>query len=170
MTPLFILAATLLAASPADSVEPRLTAYFRTGAQLHLSASQTAGGIGGGAGARLRLTERFFAQADAAYLGMLGSAIGVRVGAGLERSGLWRPSVRANLAFIGGQRLRFLMGERASPVVLPASSLGLVVAPLRFVTRQTEFSILELGAGIGWDFPGLATAIDLTVLEVGFRF
>lgn len=168
MSALMLLTA-VLATSPAP--EPHaLTAYVQSGASLYLSNAQTAGGIGGGVGVRLHLSEPLFLQADLSYLGMLGNSFRTRVAAGFQRTGTWRPAVRLGANVLTGDRLRFFMGDRITPVSVPTWSLGLTVAPLRFATSVAEVSVLELGAGLGWDFPGLGTSIDVTILEVGVRF
>jgi hypothetical protein len=49
-------------------------------------------------------------------------------------------------------------------------SLGVTVAPLRFVLQGTEVSLLQLGVGLGTDFPGLGITYSLGLMEVGTAF
>jgi hypothetical protein len=148
----------------------RFAVYARTGAQLYLSPAQTAGGVGGGLGVRATVRDLFVVQADASYLGMVGNALTGRLAVGLQRPGVWTPALLAVRTTYLGDRLRFVTGEREQPVRTAATSYGLVLAPLRFSTEQAQVSLLEVGAGLGWDFPGLGTAIDVTLLEVALRF
>ncbi len=169
----FLLGA-VLSQAPADA--PRaapsspLSVYVRGGLHLYLSDAQTAGGIGGGLGARYAFSgERFFAQADVSRLVMIGNPTLVRVGAGAQRRGTWAPAATLSASAFLGDRLRFLTGERMTPARLPAVALGVNVTPLRWVSGTSEVSLLELGAGLGWDFPGRGTALNVGLVEVAIR-
>ena len=175
LTSLFV-ASTARAEAPAPSHQ--LTASARLGAMAYLSRFQTAGGIGGGLGVRDTIDGRYLLELDAMHLVEIGSAFGFRIAAGLQRSErdehgsarFWIPSVMVTGTMFAGDRLRFLTADHPTPVVAPATAIGLAVAPLRFVAGGTEISLLELGAGLGWDFPGLGTSISVSLIEVGARF
>lgn len=153
--------------------EPRLhrfTLYVHTGGGLYLSDYRTQGGIGGGLGIRDTLKDRFILQADARYLLGLGNTWEVRVGAGLQRRGVWNPAVLVLLSAMAGPSLRFLMPERSTPVVGPALTLGVQLAPLRFTHAGTQVSLLAFGVGVGSDWPGLGKSFQLTLVEAGTCF
>jgi hypothetical protein len=145
-------------------------AYFRTGGAAYLSRAQTAGGLGGGAGARLTFDDRYLLQADLSGLFLLGTSGLLRVSLGLQRQGTWSPALLAQGSVFLGERLRFSAPARPAGVQAPAMALGVALAPLRWVTSAAEVSLLEVGYGFGWDFPGPGAALQLTVLELGRRF
>lgn len=157
---------------PAASGAPahRLTLYARSSMSAYFSQARTLGGVGGGFGVRDTLDERFILQADASYLMALGNALEVRVGAGLQRRGTYTPAVLLVLSGLMGSGLRFFTPEHPSPVEGPALSLGLQLAPLRFTHEGMQFSLLELGAGVGSDLPGTGMAWHVGLLEVGTSF
>ncbi|MBX5484783.1 MAG: hypothetical protein IRZ16_23415, partial [Myxococcaceae bacterium] len=150
---------------PPASLEPSkhvFTAYAQLGGLIYLSRFQTAGGVGGGLGVRDTYAGRYLVQADFHHLVEIGNAFAIRLGAGLQRAAtdeagnerVWIPAVLLTGTVHMGDRLRFLTFEHPTPVVAPATALGVAVAPLRFQLQQAEVSLLEIGAGVGWDFPG----------------
>ena len=161
-------------ASPAEAgVLPeghRLTFYSRAGALVYLSDAMTTGGVGGGVGVRDTLHDRFILQADLNYLMVVGNAAALRLGAGLQRSGTYTPAVLLSLTTVVGDRLIFLTPEHPTPVRLPAMSLGLNVAPLRFTQGGMQLSVLEFGVGVGTNLPGLGVTWQLGLLEAGTSF
>lgn len=166
------LLASMTARADTPAREPRrfepssLAVYSRLGGGIYLSRVQTSGGIGGGLGVRVGLGERFVLQADATHLSMIGSTVALRVGAGVERRGTWAPMALLTGNVFLGDRLRFYTPEHPAGPSGPPGALGVALAPLRFRTRTTEVSLLELGTGLGWDFPGLGTAYTVSLLEV----
>lgn len=144
--------------------------YARTGAMLYLSAGQTAGGLGGGFGVRDTIHDRILLQVDLTQLSMIGTALAVRVGAGVQRQGTYAPAAWLTATVFVGDRLRFLTPAHPAGVRAPASALGVTLAPLRFRSARVDVSLLELGLGAGWDWPGLGATYNVTLLEIGTRF
>ncbi len=174
MTPVFVVLATR-ASSPepaAETVPPRhqLSVYVRSGASLYLSDARTQGGVGGGLGVRDTVDGRWLLQADVNALTGLGSALAVRVGAGIQRRGWCSPAAMVTLTGLFGERLDFFIPQHPLSVDGPALALGLTLAPLRFQFERTQVSVLELGLGVGTDRPGLGLLYGLTLLEVGVTF
>jgi hypothetical protein len=153
----------------ADKVggEHQLSVYVRTGLAAYLSDARTIGGIGGGLGIRDTVRERFILQADVNYLAYIGNTVGLNVGAGLQRSGMYSPAVLLTASALLGDQLSFLSSEHPRPPRHPAFSLGLSVAPVRFSVKGMQLSLFELGAGVGTDLPGLGLSYRLGLLEVG---
>ncbi|PTL76999.1 hypothetical protein DAT35_45960 [Vitiosangium sp. GDMCC 1.1324] len=161
-----------LAASPAPAEEtmpPRhqLSLYARSGATVYLSPARTHGGVGGGFGLRDTVDGRWLLQVDASGLTGLGSALAVRVGAGVQRQGWWAPAALVSLTGLFGDRMDFLTPEHPAPVAGPSVGLGLTLAPARFTLGRAQVSVFELGVGVGTDRPGLGLLYGLTLLEVG---
>jgi hypothetical protein len=167
-----LLVLSTLATSPAPSEEaeaPRhqLSLYGRSGVTAYLSAARTHGGVGGGFGVRDTVDGRWLLQVDASGLTGLGSALAVRVGAGVQRQGWWAPAALVSLTGLFGDRLDFLTPEHPVPVAGPSLGLGLTLAPARFTLGGAQVSVFELGVGVGTDRPGLGLLYGLTLLEVG---
>jgi hypothetical protein len=172
MTPTTLLVLSALTTSPApagEAVPPRhqFSLYARSGATLYLSPARTQGGVGGGFGLRDTVDGRWLLQADASGLTGLGSALAVRVGAGVQRQGWWTPAAMVSLTGLFGDRLDFLTPEHPLPVEGPSVGVGLTLAPARFALGRAQVSVLELGVGVGTDRPGLGLLYGLTLLEVG---
>ncbi|HEX8441993.1 hypothetical protein [Archangium sp.] len=172
MTPTTLLLLSALATSPEpteEAVPPRhqFAVYARSGATLYLSPARTHGGVGGGIGLRDTVDGRWLLQVDANGLTGLGSALEVRVGAGVQRQGWWTPAAWVSLTGLFGDRLDFLTPEHPLPVAGPSLGLGLTLAPARFSLGRAQVSLLELGVGVGTDRPGLGLLYGLTLLEVG---
>jgi hypothetical protein len=176
---LALLVGALLVGAPREALaeEPatpkgvhQFSVYFHAGALAYLSDARTIGGAGGGIGIRDTLYDRFILQADVSYLQVLGNVMGLRLGAGVQRQGTYRPAVLLSFATLVGDDLSFLTPAHPRPLAGPAMSLGVTVAPLRFALNGTEVSVLELGLGVGSDLPGLGLTYNLGLLEVGLRF
>jgi hypothetical protein len=148
----------------------RLGAYFSAGLQLYSSEARTAGGIGGSVGIRDTLRDRFILQADLSYLAFMGNALSLRLGAGVQRSGVYTPAVLLTWSTLRGDRVTFLTPQHPTPVKGPATTLGLLLAPIRFTHRGTQVSLLEFGVGVGTELPGLGLSYHLNLLEVGASF
>lgn len=148
----------------------QLHAYLTTGATVYLSEARTMGGVGGGLGIRGTLHERFILQAQLSSLLLAGTVTSLRVGAGLQRPGLYTPAVLLTLDALFGDRMAFLTPSHPTPVQGPALSLGVMVAPLRFTTGGAQVSVLQFGVGVGSDFPGLGLSYYLGLAEVGLSF
>ncbi|HEY8207238.1 MAG TPA: hypothetical protein VIG99_07145 [Myxococcaceae bacterium] len=165
-----LLLGALLGAMVANAGEHQLSGYLRGGGQVHLSAGRTMGGIGGGAGVRDVWEDRFLFQADASYLVMIGNVLAVRAGAGVQRRGVYAPAVLLVGSVLFGDQLTFLLPERTAPARGPAFSIGLAIAPLRFNVAETQISMLELGASVGFDPPDLALGFSIGLLEIAASF
>lgn len=148
----------------------RLSLYVTTGALAYLSEAQTLGGLGGGLGLRDTLDGRFILQADINYLGYIRNAAALRVSAGAQLRGRYAPAALLTLTTLVGERLSFLTPEHPSRITGPAMSVGLTLAPIRFDLPQVQFSLLQLGVGVGSDLPGLGLSYSLGLLEVGATF
>ena len=166
------------AAQDESSSEPRgflpeghqLTLYGRMTGMAYLSDARTQGGVGGGLGVRDTLNERFILQADLSYLTLIGNVAALRLGAGVQRRGTYTPAVLVTLTTLMGTHLSFLNAEHPTPVRGPAVALGVNLSPLRFTHQGLQFSLLELGVGVGNDLPGWGLAFQLGLLEVGTTF
>ncbi|QRN94796.1 hypothetical protein JRI60_37635 [Archangium violaceum] len=167
----------LLGSTPAaaegvsESPAHRFTVYAHSGAGIYLSDTRTLGGIGGGVGVRDTLDDRFILQADLGYLGAIGNAAQVRVGAGLQRRGMYTPAALLVLTGMVGSGLHFLTPEHPTPISGPLFTLGVQLAPLRFTTPTgMQVSVLELGLGASPELPGLGLSYQVNLLEVGTSF
>ncbi|QRN95173.1 hypothetical protein JRI60_39825 [Archangium violaceum] len=160
------------AARAQDEAVPahRFSVYCGVSGGIHLSDARTAGGVGGGCGVRDTVRDRFLLQADLNYLTMVGNSLLLRVGAGIQRRGLYSPAALVVLSgFLGGQ-LTFITPEHPTPAVGPGLSVGVALAPLRFNVDGLQISLVELGVGLGSEWPGQATAVRLGLFEVGASF
>ncbi len=148
----------------------RLSVYLRTGGDLYTSDSRTAGGIGGGVGVRDTWKERFLFQLDASYLFALSNVVALRGAAGVQKQGLYAPAALLTFtAFLGGAIEFSLPGNRHTPT-LPPLVLGLSVAPARFLWKGVQVSAFELGAGLGYEFPGVGIGWHASLLELSAEF
>ncbi|MCY1078386.1 hypothetical protein [Archangium lansingense] len=154
--------------SPAPS--HRFTVYTTAGAQAYLSSARTMGGVGGGLGLRDTINGRFILQADLSYLSMLGNTGSLRIGAGVQRSGMWAPAALLTVTTLFGEHLSFLTPEHPERLTSPAVSLGVTLAPVRFELESVQVSVLQLGIGAGTDLPGLGLNFSLGLLEAGVTF
>ncbi|MGZ3461134.1 MAG: hypothetical protein ACXU86_21815, partial [Archangium sp.] len=59
---------------------------------------------------------------------------------------------------------------RSTPAVGPALTVGLQLAPLRFTHSGMQFSLFELGVGVGSEWPGRGVSVNLTLVETGISF
>ncbi|HEX5751787.1 MAG TPA: hypothetical protein VFZ09_36545 [Archangium sp.] len=152
--------------APAWLAGHRFSVYLPAGAQVYLSDTRTAGGIGGGVGLRDTFQERFILQVDATYHMLVGNSVVLRAGAGIQRRGVYTPAVLVTLSTFVGDRLTFLTPAHPSVPVVPPYALGLQLAPLRFTYEGMQVSLAEVGIGAGLEFPGVGFAYRLGVLEV----
>jgi hypothetical protein len=167
---LLVISALATSPAPREEAEPprhQFSLYARSGAALYLSPARTHGGVGGGFGLRDTVGGRWLLQVDASGLTGLGSALAVRVGAGVQRQGWWAPAALVSLTGLFGDRLDFLTPEHPVPVAGPSVGLGLMLAPARVTLGRAQVSVFELGVGVGTDSPGLGLLYGLTLLEVG---
>lgn len=157
-------------AEESASLRHRFSAYFTSGAQVYLSDARTIGGAGGGIGVRDTVNDLFILQADLSYLALLGNAGALRVGAGVQRPGTWAPAALLTVSTLFGERLSFLTPAHPARLPGPAMSVGLTLAPVRFDMQSVQFSLLQLGLGVGSDLPGLGLNYSVGLLEVGATF
>lgn len=146
------------------------SAYVRGGVGLHLSDARTIGGLGLGLGVRDTIDERFVLQGDATYHFMVGNSVAMRLGAGVQRSGMWIPAALVTANVMVGDQLSFLRPEYPTPVSFPSVSLGLALAPLRFRAHGTTVNIGEVTIGVAHEFPGWATVFQVALLEIASEF
>ena len=157
-------------AQPSDEAH-RLTLYTRTAALAYFSEARTTGGIGGGVGLRDTLWDRYILQADLSLLLGLGSVGALRLGAGVQwRMGGYTPAILATLQTVVGSQLSFLTDAHPTPVRGPAVALGVSLAPVRFTQGPLHLSLLELGVGLGSDFPGRGLCWQMGLVEAGTSF
>lgn len=161
---------TLARAEEPVATGHRFSLYTTAGAQAYLSDQRTIGGVGGGLGVRDTLDDRFIFQADFSFLSLLGNAASVRVGAGVQRRGMWAPAALLTVTTLFGEHLSFLSPAHPEPVPGPAVSLGVTLAPMRFDLQEVQISVLQLGIGAGSDFPGLGLHYSVGLLEAGVSF
>lgn len=154
-------------ATPAeDSTRHRVTLLARTAVALHLSEARTTGGLGGGFGLRDTVGDYLLLQADIAWLTQLGNVLAIRAGAGIQKPGTWSPAALVAVTGMFGSQLHF-PAEGRPATAGPALSIGLVLAPLRFVAKNgAEVSLMEIGVGIAAETPGMATTLSIG-FEVG---
>ncbi|HVE83284.1 MAG TPA: hypothetical protein VND93_10575 [Myxococcales bacterium] len=156
--------------APGLSGAQQVEVYCTSNVMVYLSGARTMGGVGGGVGVRGFPGPPFILQADVSSLLLLGNVAALRLGAGVQRSGLYSPFALVTALTLLGDRLTFLTPDHPVPVTGPAVSLGVTVAPLRFVFQGAEVSLLQLGAGLGTDLPGLGISYSLGLMEVGAAF
>lgn len=154
----------------AAAPQHRLAVYSFGGAMFYLSTARTIGGGGGGLGIRDTVQDRFIFQADVSYLTLIGNTGAVRLGAGLQRSGVYTPAILLTLSTLFGDQFSFLTPDHPTAVTRPTLALGVDIAPLRFTAGTTQLSLFEFGVGVGTDLPGLAVQYHLNVLEIGTSF
>lgn len=152
--------------APATS-RHHFSVYMGAAGMVHMSDVRTQGGVGGGIGLRDTLDERFILQADVHELLGVGHTVGLRLGAGVQRRGLYQPAALLTLTTFLGDRLAFMTPEHPVPVLHPGMTLGVSVAPLRFSMGKTQLSLLEVGVGVGSEFPGLGLSYRVGLVEVG---
>ena len=163
-----LLVLSALAEAPTAPPSPhQLTFYVRSGATAYLSNARTQGGVGGGLGLRDTVNDRWLLQADVNGLTGLGSVLAVRLAAGVQRQGRWTPAALVSLTGLLGDQLGFVMPENPGAVRGPSLALGVTLAPARFSLGSAQVSFLELGVGLGSDWPGRGMMYGLTLLEVG---
>lgn len=166
-----LLATALALPQPTPAKPPlRIGAYLRSGVTVHFAPSQTMGGVGGGAGVRLWYSKLWVAQTDWNFLTLVGRVAEWRIGAGIQRPGLWTPAALGTVSFLFGERLSFRTAEHPWPSTGPIVTGGLLLAPLRFTHEQRTISVLELGIGVKPDFPGTGITYSVGLLELGMVF
>lgn len=158
------------AEEPAPPPTHRLSAYVTATAQVYLSAARTVGGVGGGVGVRDTVKDFILVQADLSYLALLGNAASLRVAAGVQRPGTYSPAALLTVSTLFGDHLSFLTPEHPERLTGPALALGVQLAPLRFDLKDVQLSVLQLGIGVGSDFPGTGVAYSVELLQVGATF
>jgi hypothetical protein len=148
----------------------RFSVFTTAGAQVYLSPVRTMGGVGGGLGVRDTIDGRFILKADLSYLSMLGNTGSLRLGAGVQRRGLWAPAALLTVTTLFGEHLSFLTPEHPERPTSPAVALGVTLAPVRFELESVQVSVLQLGIGAGTELPGLGMNYSLGLLEAGVTF
>lgn len=143
----------------------QFSVYTRSALALHLSDARTAGGLGGGFGIRDSIGDYFLAQLDATWLSQLGNVLAVRLAAGVQKPGTWRPAALLAVNAMFGDQLLFPDAGRPA-IDRPPLSVDLILAPLRFSSGKAEVSLFELGVGVGPETPGAALSLSLG-FEVG---
>ncbi|MDQ3264287.1 MAG: hypothetical protein M3Y59_11595 [Myxococcota bacterium] len=163
---LLLLAALLATPSLASDPEHRLHLSLGGGAQAYLSDTRTMGGVGASVGLKDVYRDFLLLEADASYLFLIGNVFALRGGVGVQWPGLYSPAVSVNLGLLMGDRFSFLQPGLGSAGPTPSLTFGLVVSPIRFFTSRGIVSVLQLGAGLGTEFPGLGRSIYLGLLEI----
>ncbi len=167
---MMLLLAWVLAAEPGAPLgaEPQLSwsVYGRSGASVFVSSSRTVGGEGGGLGIQLS-RGAWLAEAEANLLVGLGTVFDAQLAAGWQRRGRWSPAALLTFSVLAGSQTLVLTDAHPLPVHGPALAVGLKLEPLRFVYGRVRTSALQLGAGVGSDFPGAALSLRVTFIELG---
>ncbi len=167
---MMLLLALVLAAEPGPALtaEPSTTwsVYGRSGASVQVSSARTIGGEGGGLGLQVS-RGAWLAEVEAAMLVGLGTVLDVQLGAGWQRRGKWSPAALLTVSLLAGSQTSVLTDAHPLPVKGPALSVGLKLELLRFVYGRVRTSALQLGGGIGTDFPGVAFSLRVTFIELG---
>jgi hypothetical protein len=161
------LAAFLPLAATGEPSSIGLEVFLKSDATIFQSPARTIGGVGAAAGARKVFERGLFVQAEVSYLFGLGNTLGLQLGFGYQRAGFYAPSAQLTASALVGGGLRFLTLEHPTAVSWPALSAGVTIAPLRFSRGGAHVSLLEVGAGLGSDFPGLASCFRLSILQIG---
>ena len=162
-----VLCTTLLATSALaeESFLSRVTAGLETVGAISLTPSRTQGGIGGGVHAAFALDSHWQVHAHAAWLWGLGSHTLLRLGAGWQREGMWRPRFHAGLALGLGGSLDFSVADRA-PSRAPTLGVMAGAALLRFQVESVIVSAFELEAGLSTEFVSFGPRAGVTVLSL----
>lgn len=158
-----------LSAGAARAEDFDWSVYAGTAGSAYLSSVRTAGGAGGGVGVR-GSRGLYVVQWDASLLTGMGGLVEARVAGGLQRDGEYAPAILATLSLMLGPQIKVIDEQHAKPWRAPAAYAGLQLEPLRFRSGAYLVSALQLGAGIGSDFPGVGYAFRLGLFEVGLRF
>lgn len=150
--------------------EHLLSLYLSPAAVAYLSVGRTQVGLGGRVGIRDVFRDRFVFQADAGYLQYVGRFASLRLGAGIQRQGTWTPMVGVSLLALLGEQLRFSTAAHPDLASGPILAAGLTVQPLRFGAGAVTLSLLEVGAALAPDAPGVGWAFSVGFGEVSVAF
>jgi hypothetical protein len=143
----------------------KILPYFRQGGMYFSSDNITSEGYGMGAGIAIQEGEHLLTEIDMNLFWLNGNAISARLSRGYKKAGKWSPTAMANLSVIYGSHTEVLYDDGSSPE-MPAVSIGLKIAPLRFENDKGFVSILEFGYGVGNDN---AMVPEITLLALGIR-
>lgn len=166
MTKLALCTALLATSALAEeSLLSRTTVGLETIGAISLTPARTQGGVGGGLHAAFALDSHWQVHARAAWLWGLGSHTLLRVGAGWQREGTWRPLFHAGLALGLGGSLDFSVADRP-PSRAPTVGLVVGAALLRFQVESVIVSALELEAGLSTEFVSFGPRAGVTVLSL----
>lgn len=159
---------TVLLAGPAlaeSTLFSRFTLGLETQGAISLTPARTQGGVGGGAVLTFSLDEHWLLDAHAGWLFGLGSHSLFRVGGGWQRSGTWRPLLRAGLVMGLGGSLDFSV-RGSLPSRAPTLGLVMGIAALRFQVGRAVVSALELEAGASTEFVAVGPRLGLTLIAI----
>lgn len=165
-----LFALAVIAAAPAEPAgELSFVPVVQQGFAIYLSDTQTAGGLGGAAGLQFVWRDRWLAQADVGTWWMLGNVASTRLAVGVQRRGTWAPAVWVAVNTMWGSRLRFL-DQDGTATKAPPWAVGLRASPLRFAGERGLVSLLDVGVGLGTSGKAAGTWLELSLLQVGFRW
>jgi hypothetical protein len=154
----------LLMSASADPVTWSI--YARTGASVYSSSARLIGGTGGAVGVELR-SAPMVGQLDVGFLAGLGTVGEARVAFGVEWPGIYRPAALASVALLFGTQTKFLTDSHPLGVRGPAVCVGTELAPMRFVRERWHLSALQVGVGVGTDWPEVGLGLRVTFFQLG---
>lgn len=146
----------------------RLGLGLETIGAISLTQARTQGGIGGGLMVTYALSPSWQLEAHGSWLVGLGSHTLLRVFAGWQREGTWRPLFRAGLALGLGGGLDFSVGGRGPSQAPTVAVLG-GACLLRYQVGPVVVSALELEAGVSTEFLSVGPRFGLTVFSLLVR-
>lgn len=164
-----VLTAPLLLASPA-AASPH-EAYWQSGLNYYASSTRTIIGVGGGPGYRFHLNDALALQAEGRYLLGVGETYALALGITAHASCPygWQPATGVQIATLLGQQIRFNGSQRPGFSAGPPLLLQAQVAPLRFASETFNVTLLGLDLGVGFEPDGLAPALSVSFLSIGYR-
>lgn len=151
---------------PFLSHEPYLTSGFG----YYGSDRRVVAGLGGGPGYRLNLGRHFATYVEGRWLVYTGNAFTGALGVMYRfRYQSWEPIFGLQMAAYAGNRIDVISSvapQLAPPLALAAQAR---VCVLRFVEEPFTVSTLSLDWGYGADAGTRATAISVSLIDIGFR-
>jgi hypothetical protein len=145
--------------------------YFTSGFGYYASDRRVVAGLGGGPGYRLNVGRHFSAYAEGRWLVYTGSAFTGAVG-GMYRLRIiegWEPIIGVQVVGYAGNRIEVISSAAPQPAPSTAWAAQVRLGLLRFVHEPFTVSALCLDWGYGADAGTRATAISVSLIDIGFR-
>jgi hypothetical protein len=144
--------------------------YLASGFTYFASDRRVLAGLGGGPGYRLNLGTHFAAYAEGRWLVYSGTAFTGAAGFLYRlRIESWEPIAGLQATFYGGDSIQVVSSAAPTPPPSIAWAAQARLGLLRFVHGPFTVTSLELDWGYGVDVSTLATAVTVTLIDIGFR-